>query len=621
MGESVNPTGKGDALQTDCPNERTAAVEETFSAAQKAAEARKEATLAATRAVVHPSVKHAFTDWLHDIFASNKYDAAVAAVVAGNVVLLIIETDADAGDREIPSFVSMCNTFVVAIFGCELCLKLILWRTTFFKSYWNLLDFVIVLVDMASLVLSVILSGLPSLSMLRILRLVRLARSIQFLMMFPELGLMMTALWGSLKALLWGVLVMMMVLVLYAILAVQLIHPINEEVTATGFYDRMGCERCPHAFESVYQSMLTFFQQLIAGDSWGTVSLPLCERSPAAWIFFSVVLVSLQLLVMNVILAAVVDAAQQARQENIDIIAQQKEEDRKAYTKHLIKLCEELDTDHSGSLTFSEVLEGFNNNSAFFNLMNAMDIQPDDISFVWGILDADGSGEVNYNEFSEELFKMKTKDERTMIMFIKYYVEEVRHDVRELKKQAGLHVSRDHGSTSPAGSRSCSKDLPSLPLPAPFQVAVPESEVKENTEPKAMNTITSSVDFSPDLKETLAKIEEKSEKTNQLVLSMVSEIPKREELLNTLLLRSSQAASRESPQLQSVIVSPQMQPGPVRWLDYPCCGSFGSFDKGQMNSVVYTQNNPTGRSESLAVFPSNLQVRPMAAMPPEDLRR
>ena len=34
-----------------------------------------------------------------------------------------------------------------------------------------------------------------------------------------------------------------------------------------------GCDRCPDAFASVFDSLLTFIQTILAGDSWGQVSL------------------------------------------------------------------------------------------------------------------------------------------------------------------------------------------------------------------------------------------------------------------------------------------------------------------------------------------------------------
>merc|ERR1712178_321031 len=60
-----------------------------------------------------------------------------------------------------------------------------------------------------------------------------------------------------------------------------------------------------------------------------------------------------------------------------------------------------------------------------------MDIGEDDLAAVFGILDGDGSGEVKYEEFVQEIWKMKSTDQQTMLIFIKFYVTELRNKVNE----------------------------------------------------------------------------------------------------------------------------------------------------------------------------------------------
>merc|ERR1740138_537283 len=95
---------------------------------------------------------------------------------------------------------------------------------------------------------------------------------------------MVQGLMGAFRAIFWGIFLMGACLTVFGIVAVQIIHPLNQELAAQGVYE--GCERCPRAFESVGASVVTFSQTLIAGDSWGQVSIPLIERYPATFIFF-----------------------------------------------------------------------------------------------------------------------------------------------------------------------------------------------------------------------------------------------------------------------------------------------------------------------------------------------
>jgi len=384
---------------------------------------KKKAKHRILRYIHHPSL-----DAMRHVFESQQYDAFISSIVLFNLVLIVIETDSEGRNVQAPAWVHTTNLGILIAFVCEVSVKICVYQKSFAKDFWNMLDCMIVSVDVFSLALNTLGGGMPSLSMFRIARLVRLSRSVKFLSTFPELGLMLSALKGALKSLAWGMVLLLLALVIFGIMAVQLIHPINQRVASRGTYG--DCERCPRAFESVWMAVLTTFQTDIAGDSWGTVAVPISEENPIAWVFFSVVIVLLQMLVMNVILAAVLDSATQAREENVEIIAKQRAQEMHSFQRKLVSLCELLDEDHSGSLTYEEVVEGFKKNESFFDIMEAMDIFAEDIASVWGILDKNHDGVVDYEEFAEGLFKLKSEDSHTMMVFLKYQVANMQDTVQ-----------------------------------------------------------------------------------------------------------------------------------------------------------------------------------------------
>eukprot|EP00415_Alexandrium_ostenfeldii_P004719 UN4719 len=69
--------------------------------------------------------------------------------------------------------------------------------------------------------------------------------------------------------------------------------------------------------------------------------------------------------------------------------------------------------------------------SEFQEQLLAMDIQADDMAIVFSILDADSSGTVSHEEFITELFKMKSHDSHTLLMFIKHHVTQIREQMRK----------------------------------------------------------------------------------------------------------------------------------------------------------------------------------------------
>eukprot|EP00931_Biecheleriopsis_adriatica_P062982 TRINITY_DN38071_c0_g1_i2.p1 TRINITY_DN38071_c0_g1~~TRINITY_DN38071_c0_g1_i2.p1 ORF type:complete len:263 (-),score=71.41 TRINITY_DN38071_c0_g1_i2:173-961(-) len=62
-------------------------------------------------------------------------------------------------------------------------------------------------------------------------------------------------------------------------------------------------------------------------------------------------------------------------------------------------------------------------------LMLRLDIEESDISMIFEMLDADGSGEVSYEELVSALVRMKNGDFKTMLHFLKFYVEDVNKKV------------------------------------------------------------------------------------------------------------------------------------------------------------------------------------------------
>merc|ERR1712232_382656 len=190
-------------------------------------------------------------------------------------------------------------------------------------------------------------------------------------------------------------------------------------------YADSDCERCGRAFESVFASMLTFTQQIVAGDSWGVVTLPIIEAHPWTAVFFVSVLVSIQLGLMNLILSVIVDKAQQAHADDARFVLQQRQEEFERAKHDLLKMCQKLDQDESGNLSEEELLYGFDHLPAFNKAMRAIDVRRTDIHSLFKVLDHDKSGSVDYEEFCEQLHKMKSQDIQLMMVFLRTHLNEL----------------------------------------------------------------------------------------------------------------------------------------------------------------------------------------------------
>eukprot|EP00747_Dinoflagellata_sp_TGD_P112675 gnl/TRDRNA2_/TRDRNA2_171535_c1_seq3.p1 gnl/TRDRNA2_/TRDRNA2_171535_c1~~gnl/TRDRNA2_/TRDRNA2_171535_c1_seq3.p1 ORF type:complete len:566 (+),score=90.35 gnl/TRDRNA2_/TRDRNA2_171535_c1_seq3:225-1700(+) len=268
-----------------------------------------------------------------------------------------------------------------------------------------------------------VLGDLPSISILRIFRLIRIARVHRVIKAFPQLHLMIRGLAGAVMSIVWGLLLTALFITIYSILACLMIHPLNKDMAQNGFY--ADCERCPRAFESVELSFVTFFALTFFGEGWGDI-LPLIERYPAIGLYFILVAVTVQLALLNLVLAGIVDSAVEARKGSEKDIANDKTEARAKAEARLVTLCEYMDESGDGKLSLEELLNGYSDNEEFRNLLTTMDVQVDDMPIMFAIMDQDKSGDVDYYEFVSELHKMKAQDMQAMLVFIKFYVTDIR---------------------------------------------------------------------------------------------------------------------------------------------------------------------------------------------------
>jgi voltage-gated sodium channel len=354
------------------------------------------------------------------LLESQPFELVLCGVIVFNLALMVVETDFNQTKIEIPGWMDALNHSLLAAFTLELMVRLYVYRFKFFKDPMSIIDAGVVGLDLCSTALEFFFSGVGGFSVLRILRLLRLSRATLIVEKVPELSMLARSLIGALKPIFWGSIVLVFLFAVWGVLAVQFINPLNEELDAKGLY--FNCERCPRAYNTVWHSSLTMMQQIIAGDSWGMVTLPIIEHYPSSMIFFVLMFITLEVALMNVVLACVVDSAAQARVDDLS---------GDNVKRKLTALCEDLDDDNSGEITFTELKRGFKTNREFKRRMGQMDIHEQEIDVVWDILDADKSGTIQVVEFVDELSKLKKANAHTMLLMIRHYVMEIRNKINQ----------------------------------------------------------------------------------------------------------------------------------------------------------------------------------------------
>eukprot|EP00971_Amphidinium_carterae_P202232 4012730-Amphidinium_carterae.1 len=379
---------------------------------------------------------------------SHAHELFMALTIVANLIVFILETDARVTDSYVQLYESLSRFLFFPIYVVDLSVRLYVYRTAFCQNRWNVMDASLVIsdsiVEAISLIFKDAIGEMQVLSMLRGLRLCRLARFARVMVIFKELHMMLHAFLSAMKTMFWASCMLAVLLTFCSILAVEFVHPVNMKLAERGEYG--DCARCARAFSSVMHANLTFVQQILAGDSWGRLSVPIIEEEPALAVILLSALVVINLGMLNLILTVLVNAASEARKNDKRLQADDNLQKFEEMEEKLVRICAELDLNDDGLLSIEELVDALDTHPEFRDVCEALDIHKDEMEVIYAFLDANGDGEVTYAEFVEQAFKIRQLDVNSFLVTLRGVVNrlsyEMRTEIRNLKRNIGV-VSRD----------------------------------------------------------------------------------------------------------------------------------------------------------------------------------
>lgn len=241
---------------------------------------------------------------------SNVYNGCMALLITINLAHSVAETDLRAAG-DLGLMMPLLSKMFFVSYTLDLLSRLFVYRIKYWASLMNWFDAFIVSSDLILLTFESVIGDVPSLAILRGLRMLRIIRVIRNAVAFRELYLMMMGIISAVRAIAFGTVLIVIVLILWSMLAVELLQADNLRLSREGLHG--DCARCSKAFATVGDAMLTLTQSIIAGDSWGLIAIPLLETSATAHFIIFGAFISLNLGLMNVVAAVIVDRQAQAR--------------------------------------------------------------------------------------------------------------------------------------------------------------------------------------------------------------------------------------------------------------------------------------------------------------------
>ena len=215
----------------------------------------------------------------------------ITALIVLNAISLGLETSPEvrAGMGDI---LAVIDWVVLTIFVVEIVMKLFAKRLDFFKSGWNVFDFIVVSIALV-----------PAAGPFYILRALRILRVLRLISVVPQMRRVVQALVTAIPGLLSIIALISLIFYVSAVLATNLFGSAFEEW-----------------FGTIGASMYSLFQ-IMTLESWSMgIVRPVMKVYPYAWMFFVPFIMVTSFAVINLFIGVIVDAMQRVQEERVEEI-------------------------------------------------------------------------------------------------------------------------------------------------------------------------------------------------------------------------------------------------------------------------------------------------------------
>ena len=233
--------------------------------------------------------QRSFTDRLIAFIESDGFRNFILGLIIFNAITLGLETypyEAVWFTHVLPAV----DRVVVSVFVFEILLKLVAYRTRFFKDGWNWFDVVVIGVSI-----------MPDAGGFAVLRSLRIMRAFRLFSVMPEMRKVVEALLRAIPGMSSVIAVLGLMFYVSSVMATKLFSESNPEI-----------------FGTLGESAITLFQVMTL-EGWATeVQNPVREHHEWAWLFFLVFIVLTSFAVLNLFIAIIVDSLQSKHFEEDD---------------------------------------------------------------------------------------------------------------------------------------------------------------------------------------------------------------------------------------------------------------------------------------------------------------
>jgi len=203
----------------------------------------------------------------------------IIVLILINAVILGLETSTVIMQRA-GGVLVFINRFILAVFVVEILIKLYAFGFRFFRSGWNVFDFLVVGIALV-----------PAAGPLEVLRALRILRVLRLLSQVERLKNIIESLMRALPGMGWTAALLVLVFYIFAVMGTM-----------------MFGERFPEYWGTLGRSFFSLFQ-IMTLESWSSaIARPMLAEMPLAWMFFVPFILVSSFMVLNLFIAIIVSA-------------------------------------------------------------------------------------------------------------------------------------------------------------------------------------------------------------------------------------------------------------------------------------------------------------------------
>jgi len=379
---------------------------------------RKAKTMADPRASESGATR--MTKLLQTIVTSSSFRAFVASTIFLNVVQMgmAVQLKTDPWTHVF----NAADHFFTATFTIELLLRLGAWKSSYFSTKLDVVDFILAIFGVVDTWVVPLLFGVSenSWDVLDMLRLIRLLRIIRVLTIHRQLLVVVEGITCSLSSMVWVGVLLGIIIYGAAIFCVLMF----KNTVSLQMY-----------FDNLWNAMLTLYNMVLL-DEWSVVVRPVAKEKPFLVPLFVVFVVFTSCGVMNVIVGIIVEGTTEASIRYEKQNHQLRVRVKMQKVDELWGIMNQLDQNGDGQLSEAEVLAAIFNEK-FSELFSEFDLPKGfRIDDLFAVLDCNANGMLTGEEFVDGMFRMVNNDSFQHTCMFQLGMSQIKKLVKETHEAA-----------------------------------------------------------------------------------------------------------------------------------------------------------------------------------------